>query len=196
MKATRDSVPVRDRILAVAMDLFYRQGYRATGINQIIAASGVAKASFYDHFPSKTDLLHAYTAQTSRHEMADLKDSVDKLPTARERFFGPLNILPPWLEMSAYRGCPFQNIMADVGFDDPVVLAVSREHRELVRVYFRELAEALLEEEPALAPLDTASLADTYLLLFEGVLVMAPLYRDPWPVNHAVATLARLLSGD
>ena len=57
---TRPAGPPEERILAVASELFYRQGYRATGINEVIARSGVAKATFYNHFPSKEDLCLAY----------------------------------------------------------------------------------------------------------------------------------------
>jgi AcrR family transcriptional regulator len=78
--ATRS--PVQDRIMAAAADLFYRQGYRATGINQVIAESGVAKASFYDHFPSKDDLLYAYVLDTSRRELADVRSQVDAKASA------------------------------------------------------------------------------------------------------------------
>ena len=48
---------VRDRILQTAMKLFYSQGMKSTGINQIIEESNAAKASFYHHFPSKRDLI-------------------------------------------------------------------------------------------------------------------------------------------
>ena len=50
----------RDRILRTAHDLFYRDGIRATGIDRVIAESGVAKLTFYRHFPSKNDLIRAY----------------------------------------------------------------------------------------------------------------------------------------
>ena len=50
-------IPVRKRILSTATRLFYRQGIRNTGINQIIAESKVAKASFYQYFPSKYKLI-------------------------------------------------------------------------------------------------------------------------------------------
>jgi AcrR family transcriptional regulator len=195
MKRTKQVTPVRERILARACDLFYRQGYRATGINQILAESGVAKASFYDHFPSKDDLLAAYVRETSRRELAELKEEVGRMPTARERFFGPLVILPPWFTSSGYRGCPLQNVVADVGHDHPVVQEVARSHREQMRAYFQELAEDLAREEPALARFDAGALADTYLLLFEGVLAVAPVYHDVWPVTHARLTLARLVDG-
>ena len=60
-------IPPKQRILKTAIQLFYHQGYANTGINQIIKESGTAKASFYDHFPSKEDLgkrvIHHYSVE-------------------------------------------------------------------------------------------------------------------------------------
>ena len=50
----------RDHILDTAKRLFYRDGFRATGIDRIVAESGVAKMSLYRHFPSKDDLIAAF----------------------------------------------------------------------------------------------------------------------------------------
>ena len=50
----------REKILATAFRLFYAQGFRAAGIDTIIAESGVAKATFYKYFPAKDDLMLAY----------------------------------------------------------------------------------------------------------------------------------------
>ena len=50
----------RQRILDTAFVLFYARGIRAVGIDLIIAESGVAKATFYKHFPAKDDLVVAY----------------------------------------------------------------------------------------------------------------------------------------
>ena len=53
-------LPARDRLLHTAHALFYRDGIRATGIDRVIAESGVTKVTFYRHFPSKNDLICAY----------------------------------------------------------------------------------------------------------------------------------------
>ncbi|MGL4609586.1 MAG: TetR/AcrR family transcriptional regulator, partial [Trueperaceae bacterium] len=50
----------REQILETATRLFYQQGFRAVGIDTIIAESGVAKMTLYKHFPSKDDLIVAY----------------------------------------------------------------------------------------------------------------------------------------
>jgi AcrR family transcriptional regulator len=165
---TTPKTSTRDRIIATACDLFYRQGYRATGINQIIAESGVAKASFYDHFPSKEDLA---------------------LPTARERFFGAFMILSPWFQATEFRGCPFQLLMAETPPDAQSVMEVGKRHREAMRAFVRELAQALSAEDPALRDLDCDAIADTYLIVFEGTMAVSVAYHDEWPIARALATL-------
>ena len=50
----------RDRILGAAHDFFHNVGIRATGVDTLIEAAGVAKATFYRHFPSKDDLVVAW----------------------------------------------------------------------------------------------------------------------------------------
>src|SRR6478672_3826219 len=54
------SSAARARILDTATRLFYARGLRAVGVDTIIAESGVAKATFYKHFPAKDDLIAAY----------------------------------------------------------------------------------------------------------------------------------------
>jgi AcrR family transcriptional regulator len=47
----------RDRLLAAAEDLFYRDGFHAVGLDRILAETEVTKTTFYNHFESKEDLI-------------------------------------------------------------------------------------------------------------------------------------------
>lgn len=192
-KNPSSKLSVQERITATACDLFYRQGYRATGINQIIAESGVAKASFYSHFPSKDDLLYVYACKTSEREINEVRNETLNLPTARERFFGPFLILPPWLEASDFRGCPFQLLVAEAPTDGHKVREVARRHRESMRAFIRELTVALSASESGLRDLDCDAIADTYLILFEGAIATSVAYHEVWPVARAVAALEQCL---
>lgn len=193
MSTTKPKVTVKDRIRATAFDLFYRQGYSATGINQIIAESGVAKASFYDHYPSKLDLLDEYAAHTSARELSELRDEVTALPTARERFFGPLRLLEPWFVSTGYRGCPFQILAADAPPEATRVREIGHRHREGLRAYLAELTKDLAAGESDLAGLDVEAVADIYLVLFEGTLATATACREGWPAARAAEALAMCL---
>src|SRR5271157_2082538 len=50
----------RDKVFAVAADLFYRKGIHAVGVEEIVKEAGVAKISLYRSFASKDDLVVAY----------------------------------------------------------------------------------------------------------------------------------------
>src|SRR5262245_5172183 len=50
----------RSRLLSAASTIFYTQGIRAVGVDHIIAAAQVTRATLYRHFPGKEDLVLAY----------------------------------------------------------------------------------------------------------------------------------------
>src|SRR5260370_40880527 len=61
-----ERIPPRDRLLAVAGDLFYRHGIRAVGVEAIAEAAGTNKMTLYRHFASKDELVAEYLRQTAR----------------------------------------------------------------------------------------------------------------------------------
>ena len=75
----------RRKILETASRLFYLQGYNATGINQIIEESGVAKATLYEHYRSKEDLLLAYLEFMFEQTIGRFRDVASTKETAKEK---------------------------------------------------------------------------------------------------------------
>ena len=66
------------RILVTAHTLFYRDGIRATGIDRVIAESGVAKKTFYRYYPAKSDLIVAFLEYRHRNWMTWFEDAVQR----------------------------------------------------------------------------------------------------------------------
>jgi AcrR family transcriptional regulator len=114
MSTPMENVSARERILETATDLFASQGYRATGVNEIIAKSGVAKATFYNHFPTKDDLCLAYLKGLDTFELDSIKEFVAKKRTPWARFLAVIESLEPWLQGNNLRGCSFLNMVAEV----------------------------------------------------------------------------------
>ena len=82
MAPTKSSRPsVRDRILSTASELFYKEGVNNVGIDRIIAESGVAKMSLYNHFKSKDDLIAAWLQQRDERWRTWFKATVEGLAT-------------------------------------------------------------------------------------------------------------------
>lgn len=66
----------RERLLATASGLFYREGIRAVGVERILAETPTTRATFYRHFPSKEALVVAYLRGVDAHTRAALRDAV------------------------------------------------------------------------------------------------------------------------
>ncbi len=76
---------VRERIIRVASELFYKQGYNSTGINQIIAEADIAIGSLYNHFASKNDLLQAYLIKEEQEWFEGLEKALSLLQIPEKR---------------------------------------------------------------------------------------------------------------
>lgn len=125
------SVPARQRILNTAHDLFYGEGIRATGIDRIIREAGVAKVTFYRHFPSKNDLIKAYLEY--RHEiwMAWFLAALERNHKDGASIADILsNVLKEWFDSEGYRGCAFINAVVEVDGVLPEFSEIARRHKE------------------------------------------------------------------
>jgi len=126
-------LPARDRILRTAHDLFYGEGIRATGIDRVIAASGVTKVTFYRHFPSKNELIVAYLDMRHARWMAWFSEA---LARHGDRHPGALALVPAmgeWFRGEAlgdYRGCAFLNGVGEMGPALPEVVQITRRHKQ------------------------------------------------------------------
>jgi len=176
---------VKERIIETASDLFYNQGYNQTGINQIIAEAGVAKASMYQHFRSKEDIAVAYLQERHINWMGDLKSFVSNEKINSDKIIKSFDYLQTWLSEVDYRGCGFQNIICDLPKDhqkikDQVVL-----HKNDVK----ELVLSLLHEEK-----NPVELCNELLVLLEGAIILSQIQRNDWPIIAAKNAAKKLLS--
>ena len=69
----------RERLVATAIELFYRHGFGAVGIDQVIAAAGVTKTTFYKHFEGKDDLMVAAVQRRDEWESQAWDRAVRKI---------------------------------------------------------------------------------------------------------------------
>jgi AcrR family transcriptional regulator len=128
--ASKD-LPARERIVRTAHDLFYRDGIRATGIDRVIAESGVAKLTFYRHFPSKHDLVLAYLARRHEHWMDWFNDALVRYrPANGPAWHAVPAALTEWFERESFRGCAFINAAVELGASTPDVADACRRHKQ------------------------------------------------------------------
>jgi AcrR family transcriptional regulator len=184
----------RERILSVARDLFYHQGYRATGINEVIEKSGVAKATFYSHFPSKDDLGLAYLKQVREGEVEHVEKYIRAAKGPLERFFAVMRSLEPWLQETEYRGCGFINMAAEIPDPKHPLRKVGKEIYDEMRARVETLAGELIASDPKkYGHFDAKELTKEYMVAFTGAIALAEIYHAVWPVADALKTVRRLI---
>src|SRR3954452_3072800 len=71
----------RERILDAASVLFYRQGVTATGLDQVIVASGTGKGQLYHYFAGKRELVHAVIERQVTTVLEAQRPLLDRLST-------------------------------------------------------------------------------------------------------------------
>src|SRR5271167_4806377 len=101
----------RERILATASDLFYREGIRAIGVDTVVERSGVSKTSLYRLFESKDALIAAFATEQDRLFWA-WWDHIEEqhADDPRALLEALLSGIAKRIRHPAYRGCPFLNL--------------------------------------------------------------------------------------
>lgn len=174
-------LPARERLLYTAHRLFYREGIRATGIDKVIAESGVTKVTFYRHFPSKNDLVCAYLEMRHALWMAWFADALARHGKAGTGLVALAPALGEWFTREDFRGCAFINSVSELGDTVPEVNAIARRHKQDMT----DLLAMLLPPSATQAQ-DAQALA----LVVEGAIVRVQLGE---PVPAVLASVSRLL---
>jgi len=106
----------RERILATAYELFSHQGIRAVGVDTIVARAGVARMTFYRHFPSKDDLVLAFLDRREQlwtHEWLE-GEVLRRAVTPAQRLLAIFEVFDEWFQRSDFEGCSFINVLLEV----------------------------------------------------------------------------------
>ena len=188
MSATMQTTDVvgspRERLLAAANELFYREGVHTVGIDRVIERAGVAKATLYSTFGSKDELIAAYLE--SRHDAMRerMRRAIARRRSPRARLLAPFDIQAELAADEAYRGCAFANATAEThgASADSAVAA----YRAWVRGTFSELAAEAGARDPA-------ALARQLHLLWDGASQSARMDHDPGASIAARAAASALL---
>lgn len=155
----------RERILATANELFYREGVQATGVDTVVERSGVSKTSLYRVFRSKDELIAAFATERDR-SFWRWWDHVERTHADDPRAVleALLRGLAKRIGHADYRGCPFLNLMTE--FPDPnhPGRIVARENKEEMRSRLAAIVAKLDVSDPG-------RVASQLALLINGAMV-------------------------
>lgn len=161
----------RQQLIDIAQQLFYQQGIRITGIDLILARSGIAKKTLYNHFDSKEALILATLASRDEQFMMMMKDKVAEVlalhntPSKVSPVLALFDAHDQWINSDNFYGCMFINASAEYPNPTDPIHLMCLQHKENIIQYIN----LLLPEETE----NKQSLALNLALLIDGAIVMA-----------------------
>ena len=168
----------RDRLLAAADELFYAEGVHVVGVDRIVERAGVTKASLYNTFGSKDELVRAYLENHFRRRQARIAQILASHTTPRERLLAVFAEVEGLLAGSAFRGCRFIAAAAESGSGDPGEV-VAEKYRAWLWSLFTDLAKAVGASDPK-------QVGRQLFLLYDGAAVAARMDQDRGAAARAV----------
>lgn len=182
-----------DEVLDIARDLFWRHGFQGTSLDDITAASGIAKPSLYAAFGDKNALFLKVLDRYHATIVANAERILTQGPSARdaiERWFGWF--VPFCSGAKGTRGCLSINASTDG-------LADRKEVRKRVE-RFNDTLERLLRDRlradraQFAQPFDPDVTAHTLLTIYTGLMVLAKNAPDAAQVRATIAQTVKLLA--
>lgn len=180
------TVSKRDQLIDTALDLFYRDGFNATGIEKILAEANVSKMTLYKHFKSKEELIQTALRLRDERFREWLMNYVESnAATPRDRLLALFDAHFEWFSQANFRGCMFLNASAEFAGNTRSIAAIADEHKRLLASYIRGLASAAKAGNPD-------RVADWLMILLDGAISTALVSEDPTNANKA-KTAAEIL---
>jgi AcrR family transcriptional regulator len=184
LKAADRSSP-RERLLAAANELFYKEGVHTVGIDRVIERAGVAKATLYSTFGSKDELIRSYLEGRYAARKERITEVVAGCDTPRERLLAVFDVLGESISTPGYHGCAFVNASAEAELGSPI-LGMVDEYRTWLRTLLIELAAAAGAGDPG-------GLARQLMMLYDGAGIGARMDGNLMAATAARAATATLL---
>lgn len=159
--------PRKQHLIDTAYRLFNEHGYHATGIDWILAESGVSKATLYKYFRTKDDLILAVLQQRHDQMMQLIGQAIEQAKVRGES--PPLaifDVLDHWFHSDSFFGCNFINASAEYAETGNPVYAFAAQHKAAIQ----QLVEHSLETS---AKRKKKVLAAQLALLVDGAIVYA-----------------------
>jgi AcrR family transcriptional regulator len=175
----RTAAETRSHVLAVAHDLFYWNGIRATGVDLVAAKAGVASTTLYRIFASKEDLVAAYVERADQGVREMVAAAIAAAgPDPRDQILAIFDAVYRQVDSRQFRGCAMMMTLAE--FPDPGLPA----HRNAVAAK-SWLRKSIGDLTGQLGAGDPAELADHLTLVLEGLLATGQALGPGGPARQA-----------
>jgi len=173
---------VRSRIVETASNLFYKNGYNSTGINEIISESGVAKATLYNHFKSKDDICIAFLDYKHSAFMKDIEGFTNKKEKGSPQILALFDYLQLFFQDKEFNGCWGIKTVAEIPQDNQKIRKKLQEQKnEFLKLISALVAKNLKNNNQE----EITITARRIYLMYESAVVESHLHQNDWPIKEA-----------
>jgi len=177
----------RDELVRNALEVFYRDGFHATGMDKLVAETGISKTSMYKHFRTKDEMILAVLRLRDERFRNWFCRRVEEIAdTPRARLLAVFDALHEWITSPRFKGCMFIKAVSE--FQDPKdpIHIQSATHKRMLLEYVQTLATEARARDPA-------ALARQLMLLKEGAIVTSVMLGNGSPAIEAKAAATVLI---
>jgi AcrR family transcriptional regulator len=157
----------RQRILDASYDLFVKRGIQAVGVKEIISTAEVTEAAFYDHFPTKRDLVMVFLER--RHELFTVgylgAEARKRGTSPQDRLLAIFDIFDEWFQDEQFKGCPYIRALVEFGMGHDIGQASAG--------YLREARHEARNTAAAMGLIAPEDFAECWMILLQGSVIAA-----------------------
>ncbi len=173
---------IKHHIISIANELFYSNGYNATGINEIVAKSNIAKATLYHHFKSKEAICIAYLEMRHQSFMEPLTSFVRSKPLGKPQLLAIFDFLRNLYRQGDFHGCWAQKILGELSSKDKKIRAVIQRQKKELLLF---LGEIVGDNIAHISIAETEKISGGLYLLYESAITESHLHQNDWPIHLA-----------
>ncbi|WP_109315492.1 TetR/AcrR family transcriptional regulator [Pseudovibrio ascidiaceicola] len=169
----------RDELVQQAMETFYRNGFHATGMDMLVAESGISKTSMYKHFKSKDELiLAALKLREEQFHSWSAQRVAELASEPRDQLLALFDVLDEWFKEDTFKSCMFIKASSEYPEPDHPIHQQTVEQRNAMYKGVLTLVEAAALKNPE-------ALARQLLMLQEGAIITAHFGNSKDPAGEA-----------
>ncbi len=182
---------IHQHIIETASNLFYKNGYNATGINEIIAEAKIAKATLYNHFKSKEDICLAYLGFKHARFIKDISTYCLNKKQGDAQVLGVFDFLLKFFKDKDFNGCWCIKTVAEIPNDNKRIRSVIQEQKnELIDL----IHSLVIKNIDGLTKKEERTMARQVYLLYESAVAESHLHKADWPIKESRKVAIKMVS--
>lgn len=180
----------RQKIIETATNLFYKNGYNLTGINEIIAEAGIAKATLYSHFKSKEDICIAYLKYKNDTFITEIEKFCTAQKKGKAQLVAIFDFLLAFFQDSDFNGCWCLRTIAEIPSDNQHIRGEIQGQKKDFLKFIEQLTK---DNFPEKSQNSVENLSKQIYLLYESAVAESHLHQDNWPIQTTKELVIQLI---